>query len=168
MNSASSPTPLRLRLAPAIISGLLIAAHFLHAGSRPLALLGIAFPLLLLAKRPWAVRIVHVLLLLCAVEWLRTVSPKEDREPWVSIMVVHVSCDFRMAMEYPGTVEVRVHAGAVGRTSVTLHHEMRLLGDERIRAEGQDKVVLVDTRINKATPLPPAIAEIFVANSGEK
>lgn len=102
------------------------------------------------------------------VEWLRTVSPKEDRDPWISIMVVHVSCDFRLAMEYPGTVEDRVYAGAVGRTSVTLHHEMRLLGDERIRAEGQDKVVLVDTRINKATALPPAIAELFVADCGEK
>lgn len=95
------------------------------------------------------------------VEWLHTIDPKGQREPWISIMVVHVSCDFRLQMEYPGTVEVKTYAVSAGRSSVALRHEMRLVGDEQVRAEGRDKVVWVDTRINKSTPLPAPVRETF-------
>ena len=95
------------------------------------------------------------------VEWLGKVVPPAQRDPWMAVMVVHVSCDFRLQMEYPGTVEIRLHAGTAGRSSVALHHEIRMEGDPRIRAEGHDKVVWVDTRISKSTPLPsPIIAAL--------
>ena len=101
------------------------------------------------------------------VEWLTAMVPKEAREPWIALMVVHVSCDFRLQMEYPGTVEIRLLAGTAGRSSVGLYHEIRLAGDDRLCAEGHDKVVWVDTRINKSTPLPPVIVAAVQPDSGE-
>lgn len=61
-------------LAPAIVSGILIAAHFLRSASYVLAGIGALFPVLLLANRRWATRTVQVLLMLAAVEWLRTLA----------------------------------------------------------------------------------------------
>lgn len=56
----------------AMLSGLLLAAHFLRAGLYPLVALALVFPFLLFARRPWATRLVRALLVLSAVEWLRT------------------------------------------------------------------------------------------------
>lgn len=52
----------------------LLAAHFYRAGLLPLAAVAALLPLLLLAARPWAARLVQVALLLGAVEWLRTLA----------------------------------------------------------------------------------------------
>lgn len=57
---------------PSVISLLLLAAHFLRAASLLLTL----FPLLLIPlaflSRPWLLRTLQVILLLAALEWLRT------------------------------------------------------------------------------------------------
>lgn len=61
-----------LRLLPVIISALLLAAHFLRAGLLGLAFVSLAFPLLLLFRLRWVTRIVQLILVLGALEWLRT------------------------------------------------------------------------------------------------
>lgn len=61
-----------LRLLPVIISALLLAAHFLRAGLLGLVLVSLAFPLLLLFRLRWVTRAVQLILLLGALEWLRT------------------------------------------------------------------------------------------------
>jgi hypothetical protein len=67
-------------LTPVIFSALLLGAHFLRAGFLPLVLLSLAFPLLLLIGRMWAVRLVQVILVLGALEWVRTtLSIIDDR-----------------------------------------------------------------------------------------
>lgn len=55
-----------------IVSGLLIAAHFLREGSLLLVLIGLAFPFLLFFRKPWSNRVVQALLILAAAEWLRS------------------------------------------------------------------------------------------------
>jgi len=55
-----------------MISGIMIAGHFLRAGVYPLVALALAFPLLLLLRRPWATRSVQILLVLSGAEWLHT------------------------------------------------------------------------------------------------
>lgn len=52
----------------------LLAAHFYRAGLLPLAAAAALLPLLLLATRPWAARLMQVALALGAVEWLRTLA----------------------------------------------------------------------------------------------
>lgn len=63
-----------LHLAPVVIAGLVLAAHF-HRADLPvgvvaaLALLALAF-----VRRPWTPRVVQAGLVLGAIEWLRTMA----------------------------------------------------------------------------------------------
>ena len=61
-----------LRLLPVILSALLLAAHFSRQDLLPLAILSIAFPLVLLVRRPWVPLLVQMVLGLGALEWIRT------------------------------------------------------------------------------------------------
>ena len=61
-----------LRLAPVILSFLLLGAHFYRSGQAIGAGLCIVVPLSLLVRDSWVPRLIQVLLLLGALEWLRT------------------------------------------------------------------------------------------------
>ena len=76
------------RLSPVIISFLLLGAHFYRAGSVIVAGLCAAFPLLLLLRKSWVPRLFQVLLVLGALEWLRT---------------LYVFASMRIAFEQPWT-----------------------------------------------------------------
>ncbi len=82
-----------LRLSPVILSAVLLAAHFSRSGSPALVLASLAFPLLLLVRRPWSARTVQVLLLLGGIEWLRTAWRLASRraasgEPWGRLVLI--------------------------------------------------------------------------------
>ena len=78
-------------------------------------------------------------------------------------VIVNASCTFLIPMNYPGTVEVRTYAGHPGRSSVPTHVEMRIVGDERIHAEGAAKVVWMDTQTGKSVPLPDHVRALIEA-----
>ena len=61
-----------LRLTPVILACLLLAAHFYRAGFGPLAYVCAVLPLLLLLQRRWVPRVFEAVLVLGALEWLRT------------------------------------------------------------------------------------------------
>ena len=61
-----------LRVLPLSLSALLLAAHFYRAGSNILVTIALATPLLLLARRWWAVASVQIALFVAAAEWIRT------------------------------------------------------------------------------------------------
>lgn len=61
-----------IRLLPVFFSFLLIAAHFQRAGLTGVGLTCMVAPGLLFITRPWSVRIVQILLLLSAAEWVLT------------------------------------------------------------------------------------------------
>jgi hypothetical protein len=61
-----------LQLLPATLSLIVLAAHFLRAGTPVLVLLALVVAGLVLVRRPWAGRIVQWVLVIGAVEWLRT------------------------------------------------------------------------------------------------
>ncbi len=83
-----------LRLSPVIISFVLLAAHFYRAGQ--LALVMVMFVLLLLLlviKQAWLPRLIQVVLLLGALEWLRTLLSlvhmrMEFGLPWIRLAVI--------------------------------------------------------------------------------
>jgi len=61
-----------VRFVPIAVSSLLTAAHFLRGGNILVTIACLAVPLLLLIRRP-AVRIgVQIMLVIAAVEWVRT------------------------------------------------------------------------------------------------
>ena len=84
-----------LRLLPAILSAILLAAHFSRHGTLLLAVIVLLLPLVLLARRPWVPRFMQVVLALAALEWVRTgiVLGRERLargEPWARMAVILV------------------------------------------------------------------------------
>ena len=61
-----------LRVLPVILSFLLLGAHFLRTGHTAIAVACAALPPLLLLRGTWVPRQFQVLLLVDALEWLRT------------------------------------------------------------------------------------------------
>ena len=57
---------------PIVLSLLVLAAHFLRGGGLPIAILVLGLLPLLPVRRSWVARLVQVVLVLGALEWLRT------------------------------------------------------------------------------------------------
>jgi hypothetical protein len=82
-----------VRLLPVVISCLLLAAHFSRADNAVLVLISIAFPAILLLRRPWVVWTVQLALVLGGLEWIRrTVELVLQREaagePWTRLALI--------------------------------------------------------------------------------
>ena len=60
-----------LRLLPVLLSFGLLAAHFSRADLFPLVIISLLIPCLLLVRRPWVARVIQVLLIAGAGEWIR-------------------------------------------------------------------------------------------------
>lgn len=76
-----------------VLALLLLAAHLVHAGLRPLAVLAILLMGLLAVPRPWASRTLQVVLAVATIEWiLTTVGLAQLRlrlgEPYVRLAVI--------------------------------------------------------------------------------
>ncbi|MCC7262029.1 MAG: hypothetical protein IT369_05820 [Candidatus Latescibacteria bacterium] len=63
-----------LQLLPAILSLLVLGAHFLRAGNMAMLLLSLVMLCLLAVRRPWAARVVQAALFLGTAEWVRTLA----------------------------------------------------------------------------------------------
>lgn len=82
-----------LPLLPVFLSALVLAAHFLRAGSLVPMALALATPFLLLVPRPWAARTVQAGLLVGAVIWLRALTGfvhyrQAMGQPWTRLAVI--------------------------------------------------------------------------------
>ena len=60
------------QLIPVVLSLLVLGAHFLRDGSPLLTAVTLALLGLLAVRRPWSVRVIQVVLVLGALEWIRT------------------------------------------------------------------------------------------------
>jgi hypothetical protein len=82
-----------VRLLPVILSGLVLAAHFLRAGNLILVIICLGALLILLIRESWAARLVQVLLLLGSLEWIRTMmglmaERKSLGQPWIRMAAI--------------------------------------------------------------------------------
>ena len=82
-----------LLLIPALLSFVLLGAHFLHHGSLALMAASLAAPLVLLLRRGWAARVVQAALLIATLEWVRTAmilaeQRLEEGKPWLRMAVI--------------------------------------------------------------------------------
>ena len=81
------------RLLPVILSFLLLAAHFYRAGSSLLTGLCVAGLALLFVRKTWVPRLFQVLLVLGALEWLRTLYffaavRIAYEQPWIRLALI--------------------------------------------------------------------------------
>jgi len=73
-------------------------------------------------------------------------------------VIVTAYCTFIKQLKYPGEIEVRTYAGAPGRSSFEVTHEISLVDAdgkaEVVYAEGGGKVVWIDFQKEKSVPIP--------------
>jgi hypothetical protein len=82
-----------LRLLPVILSFLLLAAHFYRAGQLLPAGACLAAPMLLFLRWPWVPRLFQALLVLGALEWLRSLYAFAAlriafEQPWARLALI--------------------------------------------------------------------------------
>ena len=82
-----------LRLLPVILSYGLLAAHFSRGDMFPLVIVSLALPFLLFIRKAWAARIIQLLLLAGAAEWIRAMFGyiairKESGEDWTRLAII--------------------------------------------------------------------------------
>lgn len=92
------------------------------------------------------------------IAWFESLVPRADAWGEVSIVIVNASCNFRRPINYPGTVEVKVFAGAPGRSSVQTFYELNL--NEELYADGEATVVFLD-RSQKPLRIPEKIRALM-------
>ena len=92
-----------IRLVPTVLSGLLLAAHFLRDGQILLTVLCLLLPLLLIGRRQVQVRILQAAFVLGSLEWLRTLLVAVDLrwatgQPWIRLaFIIGGVCLFTLA-----------------------------------------------------------------------
>lgn len=89
--------------------------------------------------------------------WYEGLVPRGEAWRQTGIVIANASCNFKRAMSYPGTVEVRVFVAPPGGSSVPTFYELLLDGE--LRAEGAATVVFIDMARQKPIRIPPEIRE---------
>jgi len=90
------------------------------------------------------------------IEWLTWLEQRCGGFPGQGSVIVNASCTFLEPLVYPGEVEVKMYVGELGRTSVGSFYD--ILRDGRRVAEGAARIVWIDVKTGRSTPLPDRIA----------
>ena len=82
-----------LRLLPVILAFGLLAAHFSRANMPAAVVVSLIIPFLLLIRKPWIAKSIQILLLLGALEWIRSMFGyiqvrKEIGEDWGRLAII--------------------------------------------------------------------------------
>jgi acyl-CoA thioester hydrolase len=89
--------------------------------------------------------------------WFDALVPGDEAWQSTGIVIANASCNFKRPINYPGTVEVKVYAGAPGGSSVPTFYEMRVDEEEAIYADGAAVVVFIDMAKQKPIRIPDGI-----------
>jgi acyl-CoA thioester hydrolase len=92
-------------------------------------------------------------------EWLEALGYKVAPEGEAPV-IINASCTFLVPITYPGTVEVRLFAGRLGRSSVDTHYELRLAGSDLLYSEGAAKIVWMNVATGRSVPIPDALRAV--------
>ncbi len=77
-------------------------------------------------------------------------------------VIINAHCTFLKQLRYPGDVEVVSYAGAPGRSSFEMLHEVRRIDEpDVVVAQGGVKVVWVDQQAEKSVPLPEGVRQLL-------
>ena len=91
------------------------------------------------------------------ISWFDSLLPRGEAWGSTGIVIASATCNYRRAMTYPGTVEVRLFVGTPGGSSIPTYYEMRVDDDPKPYADGSAVVVFIDTVRNKAVRIPEAL-----------
>lgn len=93
------------------------------------------------------------------ISWFAALVPEAEAWTQTGIVIANASCNYKRALVYPGTVEVKLFVGAPGGSSVPTFYEMHLAGDRHLYADGAATVVFIDLAKQKPMRIPDAMRE---------
>ncbi|HEX9183199.1 MAG TPA: thioesterase family protein [Burkholderiales bacterium] len=91
------------------------------------------------------------------ISWFDRLVPEDDAWQSTGIVIANATCNYRRAITYPGTVEVRLYVGAPGGASVPTFYELRVDDDPVPYADGAAVVVFIDMKSQKSRRIPEGI-----------
>jgi acyl-CoA thioester hydrolase len=89
------------------------------------------------------------------IAWFESLVPQGEAWQRTGIVIANASCNFRRALNYPGTVDVRVYVEPPGGSSVATFYELTI-GDD-LYADGAATVVFVDMARQKPVRIPEPV-----------
>ena len=91
--------------------------------------------------------------------WFDALVPEAEAWKETGIVIANASCNYKRAMIYPGTVEVKLYVGKPGGSSVLTSYEMHIEGDGQLYADGTAMVVFIDIAKQKPRRIPDLVRE---------
>jgi len=93
------------------------------------------------------------------ISWFDALVPAAEAWKNTGIVIANASCNFKRALNYPGTVEVRVTIDPPGGSSVGTFYELKM--DETLYADGAAVVVFIDMKSQKPVRIPEGIRSLL-------
>jgi len=91
--------------------------------------------------------------------WFDALVPAQEAWKDTGIVIANASCNFKRALNYPGTVEVRLSIDPPGGSSVSTFYELKM--DETLYADGAAVVVFIDMKSQKPIRIPERIRSLL-------
>jgi acyl-CoA thioester hydrolase len=91
--------------------------------------------------------------------WFDALVPAAEAWQDTGIVIASASCNFKRALNYPGTVEVKLSIDPPGGSSVSTFYELKM--DETLYADGAAVVVFIDMKSQKPIRIPERIRSLL-------
>jgi len=88
-------------------------------------------------------------------EWLFGLLKDDAYRKGEGPVIANAICNFRRPLVYPADLEVRMHLGKPGTTSVTSYYDIAVAGETY--ADGESRIVWVDLATGRPKPLPESV-----------
>jgi acyl-CoA thioester hydrolase len=93
------------------------------------------------------------------ISWFDALVPGAEAWKDTGIVIANASCNFKRALNYPGTVEIRLSIDPPGGSSVGTFYELKM-GDT-LYADGAAVVVFIDMKSQKPVRIPERIRSLL-------
>ena len=92
------------------------------------------------------------------ISWIETWGQSGSADQEEGPVIANASCQFKRPLKYPGSVEIRLFAGKIGRSSLPTFYEIRRTDDaQTVYATGDALFVWVSTATGKPTAFPDVL-----------
>jgi acyl-CoA thioester hydrolase len=91
------------------------------------------------------------------ISWFGALLPEDEAWQSTGIVIANASCNYKRAITYPGTVEVKLLVGAPGGTSMPTYYELRVDADPEPYADGAAVVVFINMKTQRPARIPDGI-----------
>jgi acyl-CoA thioester hydrolase len=92
------------------------------------------------------------------ISWVDSWGVGDAAERGEGPVIATAGCRFKRPLRYPGSVEVRVYAGKIGRSSMPTYYEMRRTDDpETLYATGEALFVWISNQTGRPVSFPEPV-----------